>query len=167
MTEGVQQQICIEFCVKLEHCSMKLFRWLRKLQLWATGDWKLHHNNVPAHALGLVQSFFDKTSSHPNDSEALYSPDLASCNFWLFPKLKSPLEGKRFQAIDEIQENMTGQLMALGRTVWGPKVPTLTGIEASLFYTVFLVYWIFFNTCLCFLHCLVGYLLDRPYIFIY
>ena len=46
-----------------------------------------------------------------------YSPDLALCNFWLFPKLKSPLKGKGFQTIDEIQENMTGQLMVIGRTV--------------------------------------------------
>ena len=46
-----------------------------------------------------------------------YSPDLAPCDFWLFPKLKSSLKAKRFQTIDEIQENMTGQLMAIGRTV--------------------------------------------------
>ena len=58
-----------------------------------------------------------------------YSPDLVPCNFWLFPKLKSPLKGKRFQTFDEIQENLTGQLTAIGRTVWGPKVPTLKGTE--------------------------------------
>ena len=42
-----------------------------------------------------------------------YSPDLAPCDFWLFPKLKSPFKGKRFQTISEIQENTTGQLMAI------------------------------------------------------
>ena len=46
-----------------------------------------------------------------------YNPDLAPCDFCLFPKLKSPLKGKRFQTIDEIQENMTGQLIVIGRTV--------------------------------------------------
>ena len=56
-----------------------------------------------------------------------YSPDSAPCDFWLFWKLKSPLKGKKFQTVDEIQENMTEQLMAIGRTVWGPKVPTLKG----------------------------------------
>jgi len=25
-----------------------------------------------------------------------YSPDKALCDFWLFPKLKSPLKGRRF-----------------------------------------------------------------------
>ena len=37
-----------------------------------------------------------------------YSPDLVPCDFWLFPKLKSPLKGKRFQTVDEIQENRIG-----------------------------------------------------------
>ena len=46
-----------------------------------------------------------------------YNPDLAPCDFWLFPKLKSPLEGNRFQTIDEIQENMMGQLMVNEETV--------------------------------------------------
>ena len=63
-----------------------------------------------------------------------YSPDLVLYDFWLFPKLKSPLKGKRLQIINDIQENMTGQLMMIGRTVWGPKVPTLKGAEASLSY---------------------------------
>ena len=46
-----------------------------------------------------------------------YSPDLVPWDFWLFPKVQSPLGGKRFQTIDEIQENTSGQLMAIGRTV--------------------------------------------------
>ena len=50
-------------------------------------------------------------------TEPPYSPDLAPCDFWLFLKLKSPLKGERFQAVDEIQENMMGQLIAIGRTV--------------------------------------------------
>ena len=37
-----------------------------------------------------------------------YSPDLSPCDFWLFPKLKSPLKGKRFHIVDGIQENKWG-----------------------------------------------------------
>ena len=37
-----------------------------------------------------------------------YSPGVPPCDFWLFPKLKSPLKDKRFQTMDKIQENMTG-----------------------------------------------------------
>ena len=60
-----------------------------------------------------------------------YNPDLVPCDFWLFPKLKPPLKKKRFHTIDEIQENTTGQLIAM-RTGWDPEVPALKGTEASL-----------------------------------
>jgi hypothetical protein len=32
-----------------------------------------------------------------------YSPDLAPCDFFLFPKMKLKLEGCRFDTIEEIQ----------------------------------------------------------------
>jgi len=34
-----------------------------------------------------------------------YSPDLAPAEFFLFPKLKTTLKGRRFQTTEEIQEN--------------------------------------------------------------
>ena len=83
---------------------------IQKAAAVGNGDWQLHHDNVPAHASRLMQSFLAK---HPiaQVTQPHYSPDLVPCDFWLFPKLKSPLKGKRLQTIDEIQENMTGQLM--------------------------------------------------------
>ena len=69
--------------------------------------WLLHpeqKEHRAAVANGLIQT-------------ATSEPDLVLCDFWLFPKLKSPLKGKRFQIVDEILENTTGQLMATGRTV--------------------------------------------------
>ena len=76
-------------------------------------------------------------SNHPGDS-APYSPDLVPWDFWLFPKLKS--QGTRFQTANEIQENMMGQLMAIGWTVWGPKVAALKVTEASLSYAQCFLY---------------------------
>ena len=73
-------------------------------------------------------------------TQPTYSLDVAPCNFWLFPKLESPLKGKRFQTIDEIQENVMGQLMAISTTAWGPKVPALKGTEASLSYVQCFLY---------------------------
>jgi len=35
-----------------------------------------------------------------------YSPDLAPCDFWLFPKLKSALKGRRFPDLSDIQRNV-------------------------------------------------------------
>ena len=138
MTEWVEQPICIKFSLSLNIPPWKLFGWFRSLQLRATGDWQLHHDNAPTHASCVVQ-FFGKTSNHPGDSAPL-QPSFGACDFWLFPKLKSPLKEKKFQTIDEIQENMTGQLMAIGRTVWGPKTLTLKETEVSLSYAQCFLY---------------------------
>ena len=88
----------------------------------------------------LSAEFFWETSNHPHLISTPYSLDLVPCNFWLSPKLKSSLKGKIFQTIDEIQENMIGQLMVTGRTVWGPKVLPLKGTEASLSYVQCFLY---------------------------
>ena len=40
-----------------------------------------------------------KTAPHPP-----YSPDLAPCDFWLFPKLKESLRGCRNETIEEMKE---------------------------------------------------------------
>ena len=36
-----------------------------------------------------------------------YSPDLAPCDFWLFPKLKEKLRGCRYETIEEMKEAET------------------------------------------------------------
>ena len=59
---------------------------------------------------------FGETSNHPGDSAPLQSRS-GTLPLLTFPNLKSPLKGKRLQTIAEIQENMTGKLMATGRTV--------------------------------------------------
>ena len=42
-----------------------------------------------------------------------YSLDLAPCDFWLFPKVKMTMKGKRFESIQDIVTAMTAQLKAL------------------------------------------------------
>ena len=131
MTEQVEQWICIKFCVKLEHSSMDTIQMIQKaaamVNWWlAASSWQRAWSYITSPAGFLVKHKITQvTQPH-------YSPDLVPCDFWLFQKLTSPLKGKRFQTIDEIQEDMMGQLMATGRTVWGPKVPTLKGTEVSL-----------------------------------
>ena len=36
-----------------------------------------------------------------------YSPDLAPCDFWLFPKFKKNLRGSHFETIEEMKEAVT------------------------------------------------------------
>ena len=130
MTEWVEQQICIKFCIKLEHSSMET-KMIQKAA--AMGNWWLAASSRQCACSCIVShaKFFGKTSNHPGDS-APYSPDLVPCDFWSFPKLKLPLKGKVFQTISEIWENKMGQLMGIGKTVWGPELPTLKETEESL-----------------------------------
>ena len=59
--------------------------------------------------LNFVQNYL--TNYQVNTiQQAPYSPDMAPCDFFLFPKLKLTLRGKRFQSIEEIKENATREL---------------------------------------------------------
>ena len=77
----------------------------------------LHHNNAPAHASLLIRSYLAKhqTSvvSHPPNS-----PDIAPADFFLFPKLKTTLKGRRFQTIEESQENVIRELRDITESVF-------------------------------------------------
>ena len=113
MTEQVEKRLCSKFCIKLEHSSTETIQMIQKTAGMGTGDWQLHH---ATDASRLMQTFLAKHQI-TQVTQSPYSPDLVSCNFWLFPRLKSPLKGKRFQTINEIQENTMRQLMVIGRTV--------------------------------------------------
>ena len=115
--ELVEQWICIKFCVNPECSSMQLFGWCRRPQLLATGNWQIHHNNASTHASRLMQRVLQKQQITQVTQPVQPSPDLAPYDFWVFPKIKSPLKGKRFQTINKTQENMTGHLMVTGKTV--------------------------------------------------
>jgi len=66
-------------------------------------------DNTPCHASLLVWQFLSNKNitvcPHPP-----YSPDLAPCNFWLFPKVKMTMKGKRFESIQDIEAATTVQL---------------------------------------------------------
>ena len=134
MIEWVEQWICIKFCIKLERLLPFPGNYSDDLEAHSYGwadAWQLHHDNAPTNTSSLMQSFFMKHQI-TQVTQPPYSPEVTPCDFWLFPKVTSPLKGKRFQTIDEIQGNMMGQLMAIRRTLWGPKAPALKGTEASL-----------------------------------
>jgi histone-lysine N-methyltransferase SETMAR len=57
----------------------------------------LHHDNAPAHTSAIVLEFLQENNvriiPHPP-----YSPDLAICDFWIFPRLKDHLRGAKFES---------------------------------------------------------------------
>jgi hypothetical protein len=86
--------------------------WRKRPDLWASRNWQLHHDNAPAHSSHLIQSFLAKHVI-PVVCQAPYSPDMATCDFWLFPRLKRPLKGSRFDSREDIMRNATKELRSL------------------------------------------------------
>jgi transposase len=81
-------------------------------ELWRDRSLVLHHDNVPAHSsLRMSQLLAEKGISAVNHPP--YSPDLAPDDFWLFPKLKSFLKGKRFSDIEDIKSSAKNFLPTL------------------------------------------------------
>jgi len=67
--------------------------------------WLLHHDNALSHTSVLTQQFLAKNKMavipHPP-----YSPDMAPCDFFLFPKMKLKLKGRLFDTTEEIQAKL-------------------------------------------------------------
>ncbi|UYV72461.1 hypothetical protein LAZ67_9003248 [Cordylochernes scorpioides] len=75
----------------------------KRPDLWTNKNWLLHHDNAPAHTSLLVRVFLAKTNTRMMPQPP-YSPDLAPCDFLLFPKLKRPMKGRRYATLDEIKK---------------------------------------------------------------
>jgi hypothetical protein len=66
-------------------------------KLWLI-DYIFHHSNVPCHSTASVKQFVVQESI--TEMEHLpCSPDMAPNDFWLFPKIKSALKGRRFRIL--------------------------------------------------------------------
>ena len=74
----------------------------KRLALFKSGQWYFHEDNTPVHNSILVTDYLTKmgikTVPHP-----LYSPNLAPCDFLLFPKPR----GCRCETIEEMKESVT------------------------------------------------------------
>ena len=74
----------------------------RRPELLSNNSWILHHDNARSHTALIFREFFVKNSTH-----------VATCDFWLFPKLKRPLRGNRFESIEENQHETVRALKAI------------------------------------------------------
>ena len=70
--------------------------------LFKSGQWYFHQDNALVYNSILVTDYLTKMciKTLPHSP---YSPDLASCDFWLFPKLR----GCRYETIKDIKEAVT------------------------------------------------------------
>ena len=141
---------------------METIRWFRRLQLWATGDWQLHHDSVPTHTSHLMR-FFWEMSDNPGDQSAPLQARFGALWLLAFPQIKITFEreeisdhpwdsGKYYGAADGNWENSVKSQGAYLEGDWGIIVPC----------TMFLISCIFHN-CLYFSYYMAGYFLDWPH----
>ena len=74
--------------------------------LFKSAQWHFHQNNVPVHNSILVTDYLTKMGIK-TVHQPPFGPDLAPCDFWLFPKLKKKLSGCRYETIEEMKEAVT------------------------------------------------------------
>ncbi|UYV65732.1 hypothetical protein LAZ67_3005264 [Cordylochernes scorpioides] len=169
-----EQRICIKFCFKLKKKSdtetyelikeafgdaalsltglsvyLGIMRCLREAvrlkrpERWQNNDWILHVGNARPHTAHVVLQFLAKHSTiqipHPP-----YSPDLAPNDFFLYPKLKINLKGRKFDNVDMIQAESKATLRNLSKSDFiscfdnwkkrwnGPEVSKLSSLRAIL-----------------------------------
>ena len=158
MTEWGEQQIYIKFCFKLEHSSAEAIRMIQKPSAMGNWWWAASSGQHARWYTSHLWQFFGETSNHPGDSAPLHS-DLVPHDFWLFPKLKSPLKGKRLQTLSEILLSVMVQLMVMGRNYLRSQGANVEGNwDNIVLCMMFPVSCIFFNKCLFFSYYMAGYL---------
>ena len=145
------------FVLSLNILVWKLYKWFRRPKLWATGDWQLHHNNGPDHALPLAK-FSGKTSNHPGDSAPL-QPRFCVLSLLAFPKTKITLEREKISDCWWDSGKYDGE-KADGN--WENCVRSQGAYferdcDIIVLCTMLLVSCIFFNKCLYFSYYMSGY----------
>ena len=115
------QTINKEYCVEvLREFRMRSRR--KKPALFKSGQWHFHQDNAPVHNSILVTDYLTKmginTVPHPP-----YRPDLAPCDFWLFPKLSDC----RYETIEEMKEPVTKVIDMLTQEDFHGGLPEVVG----------------------------------------
>ena len=95
--QTVNKELYVEV---LRECR-KIFQGKRPA-LSKSGQWHFHQDNAPVHNSILVTDYLSKMGIKTLPQPP-YSPDLAPCDFWLFPKLT----GCRYKTIEEMKEAVT------------------------------------------------------------
>ncbi|UYV74547.1 hypothetical protein LAZ67_12000097 [Cordylochernes scorpioides] len=73
---------------------------------------KLHHDNATSHTAIIITNFLARSNT-PVIPHPPYSPDLAPCDFFLFPRLKREMKGKYWETVENIQHHVTTFLRSI------------------------------------------------------
>ena len=106
-------------------------------KLWSDKSWLLHHENAPAHKAISVRQHLVKKQITALDHPP-YSPDLAPCDFWLFPRLKPVMKGTRFSSLEEIKASVIRELKRFKEAFtkcfrgWQDRMQKCTDLEGTI-----------------------------------
>ena len=115
----------------------------KRQQKRVAGAWALRHDSAPAHTAHSIQVLFWQVIAFLSFS----SSDMAPCDFWLFPQLKTVLKGKRFEDIDATKKNAKSTLNTIPKDSfekcfqqWQDRWKQCVSSQGEYFE----IYWIFF-----------------------
>ena len=121
------QTVNKEYYVEVLREFRMRFRRKRPAQ-FKSGQWHFHQDNAPVHNSILVTDYLTKMSIK-TVPHTPYIPDLAPCDFCLFPKLR----GCRHETIEEMKEAVTKVIDKLTQGLqWGlPEVVGMVQVHCS------------------------------------
>ena len=153
--------------INKEYCANALL-WLGDAirlkwpQLQATGDRSFITTMcLPMHHISCRD--FCETSNHPGDSAPL-QPRFGALRLLAFPQTTVTFERENISDRRWDSEKYNRHLIAIRRTLWGPKVPTLKGTDATLSYVQCFLYLVS-SINVYFSYCIAGYFLERSLVF--
>ena len=94
-----------EYYIEVLRKFRKRFR-RKRPAIFESGQWHFHQDNAPVHNSILVTDYLTKMNIKIVP-EPPYSPDLAPCDFCLFPKPKEKIRGFRYETPEEMIEAVT------------------------------------------------------------
>ena len=95
------QTVNKEYYVEVLREFRKRFR-RKRPALFKSAQWHFYQDNAPVHNSILLTNYLTKMGIK-TVPQPPYSPDLAPCDFWFFPKLR----GCRYETIEEMKEAVT------------------------------------------------------------
>ena len=117
------------YCNVLRRLREDILR--KRPELWREGNWLLHDDKALSHRALVTREFLAHNSiitlPHPP-----YSPDLAPCEFFLFPKKKMQLKVRRFDRVEEIQRESQNVLDTLREQDFPARVPAVATALGSM-----------------------------------
>ena len=91
LTEWVEWQICINFCIKLEHSSMETIQMIQKATAMGNWWWAASSQQCTCSCITSRAEVFGETSNHPGNSAPL-EPRFGTLWLLAFPKTKITFE---------------------------------------------------------------------------